>query len=74
MRAGVKRLHETIHHLIKDPDYLKETFKSEKKGWDLFYEILNNIENGINKGDPFAAGLREKAETLVKACKVSFSH
>jgi hypothetical protein len=73
LQNGIRRLHETIQKLIKEPDPLLAQFNKEKKGWKMFYDILEKAETGIRKGDPVAVELKEKAKALIKACKINFN-
>jgi hypothetical protein len=72
LQLGIKRIHETVKELNREPNPLKERFERERKGWDLYYEILDRLEEGIERADPFAVDLKQKAMALVDDCKVSF--
>jgi hypothetical protein len=73
IQNGVRRLQEAIHHIKQEPSPLAEQYKKEKKGWNMFYDILEEAELGINKGDSFASELKEKAKDIIKNCKINFS-
>ena len=48
-------------------DRISETHKTaERQGWDLYYNTLAAIENGVKAGDEFALDLRRTAQDLVK--------
>jgi hypothetical protein len=42
----------------------------ERIVWDTYFDALDKVEDGLKRGDPFALGLREKAEKLIKDCKL----
>jgi hypothetical protein len=71
-KAGTRRLDSAIRHLTREPNPLIEMFQREKRGWDLFYDILDKVENGLKKGDVFTLKLKEKAEALIEECKISY--
>ena len=71
-QSGVKRLHETIKKLSAEPNPLIEQFDKEKKGWDIFYDILDRAEEKTGEGDAFALQLKEKVNALVESCRINF--
>lgn len=71
-KTGTRRLEDAIQHLTRKPNPLIAKFQEEKEGWDLFYDILDNVETSIKKGDTFALALKEKAGQLMEGCKINF--
>jgi hypothetical protein len=49
---------------------LQERYEVERQGWNLYYDTLLALENGINAGDPFAEALRLKAQDLIDRCTI----
>ena len=72
LQMGTKRLHKIIQKLIKRPNPLIEKYQREKQGWDIYYDILNDVEKDIEKGDTFALKLQKKAKILIEDCKINF--
>lgn len=73
LQVGLRRLYETIQKLTGDTtNPLLEQFCREKKGWNLFYKILDVAEKNLKKQDTFAIKLQNKAKSLIKTCKISF--
>jgi hypothetical protein len=70
VQMGTRRLHETVQKLVRKPNPLIEQFLKEKQGWNLYYDILDTVERDLKKGDAFAIALQEKAQSLVKSCKI----
>jgi hypothetical protein len=70
LQMGTNRLHGIIKELNNRPDSLKKRYLAEKKAWNLYYDILDRIENGLKEGDPFALDMSEKAEKLIKDCEI----
>ncbi|MEF9425849.1 MAG: hypothetical protein L0956_01240 [Candidatus Mariimomonas ferrooxydans] len=72
MQSGTSRIQETIQKLAGELNPLVEQFQKEKQGWDLFYDILDTVEEKLKKGDAFASELQKKARNMVKKCKINF--
>ena len=72
LQSGTRRLHETILELTKEPNPLIERFRKEKKGWNMYYEILDRVETETKMGDAFGLELQKKAKSLVETCKINF--
>ena len=64
------RLEGLIRDLGNMPNPLSERYRDEKEGWDIFYDVLDRIEDGLAKGDDFAMALRGKARELVNDCLI----
>ncbi|UCF86727.1 MAG: hypothetical protein JSV71_04380 [Nitrospiraceae bacterium] len=72
LQLGIRRLHEAIQELTGKPDSLGAQFRNEKQGWNIFYDTLDSVEKGIQEGDVFAHGLRDKAKNLIRNCRINF--
>ncbi len=71
VETGPRRLRASIREVsMGDGNGLKERYEREKKAWDLYYDILDNIENALGKGDPFALELQERANRLIGNARV----
>lgn len=65
---AARRLENVIRRL-ETPAYLEMRYKNEKAGWNLFYDLLDKIENDVEQGDPFALDLQKKARQLIHECR-----
>jgi hypothetical protein len=70
LQMGTNRLFKVIKELSNRPDSLKKRYLAEKKAWNLYYDILDRIENGLREGDPFALDMSERAEKLIRDCEI----
>ena len=70
LKLGIKRVDETINSLTDDPDNLAKSFEREKRGWDIYYDILDNIEQGLKEKDDFALSMQKKAKKLMEKFKI----
>jgi hypothetical protein len=64
------RLEGLIRDLDNSPNPLSSRYQEEKKGWDIFYDVLDRIEEGLAKGDDFAMTLKQRARELVNDCLI----
>jgi hypothetical protein len=65
---GMQRIGDVIQRLLKKPELFKKHFEQEKEGWNLYYDILDRVEQDLKKGNPFAEGLQREASRLVRGC------
>ncbi|MCP4269056.1 MAG: hypothetical protein GY777_26365 [Candidatus Brocadiaceae bacterium] len=66
VETGPRRLRASIREVtMGDENGLKQRYEREKKAWDLYYDVLDQVENALRKGDKFAIELRERAKKLV---------
>jgi hypothetical protein len=70
LKLGVERLEKVIGELNQTPNPLIEKYRQEKEGWDLFYDLLDHLEEDLEQGDVFALNLRDRAGELVEDCRV----
>ena len=70
LKLGQIRLDKIIRDFVCTPDPLKERYRTEKVVWDTYYNVLDKVEDGLKKDDPFALELRKKAKKLIKDCKL----
>lgn len=67
---GVKRLALLMEQHRGKDNPMEAVYYSEKRGWDLFYGLLDMVEQGIAAGDPAALELREKARAIIDKTRV----
>ena len=71
VETGTKRLRASIREVsMGDGNGLKERYEREQKAWNLYYDILDKIENALKEEDQFAVELRERAKKLVLNARV----
>jgi hypothetical protein len=76
-REGVQLLKQAAHRLGKVIGELNRTrkpliqeYRREKEGWDLFYDLLDHLERGLEDGDAFARNLRDRAREMMEECRL----
>jgi hypothetical protein len=67
---GSLRLGDIIETLEADREGLAARLDMERRGWQLFYDIIERIENGIKEGDEMALRLKQASLRLASDCRV----
>jgi hypothetical protein len=67
--VGARRIAEAIER-TQDVEALAGTLRRERRAWDLFYEALDVLEDGIRGDDPAALALQRRGREIVMACRV----
>jgi len=70
LQMGTNRLYKIIKELSETSNPLQVRFRKEKKAWNIFYDLLDKVEEGLQRGDPFALGLKAKAKELIKTSEI----
>ena len=68
---GTRQIKNALAFTHGENSSLRKQYQEEKTGWNLYYDILEAAEHAIQKKDPFAMSLQEKARAIVKPCAVS---
>jgi len=74
VQIGCRRLAEALEFIGAEADGLAEQYKSQRHGWDLYYDTLDAVEQALAGADPFAAALRNNACGIVNECRVKRRH
>ena len=70
IEMAARRLHKMVLDLSGDPNPLIERYHQEKETWNLFFDVLDDIEQGLKTGEAFALDLQGKAKTLAADCMI----
>ena len=65
VRDGAHRLGETLAFIDGAPSGLVETLDRERRGWDLFYDTLDALEQALAGDDPRATDLVAATRRIV---------
>jgi ferritin len=72
LALGVNRIPEAIKFAYGSDNQLEKQYQKEKKGWDLYYQILEEIKLALKRQDPKAVELKKKAQLIIENCRISF--
>jgi hypothetical protein len=70
LKLGQNRLIKIINDFLYKPNPLQQRYIMERNVWDIYFDVLEKVEGGLKKGDSFAFDLREKAQKLIKDCRL----
>jgi hypothetical protein len=70
---GTQRLAEALEYTRGKDRRLQKQYEAERRGWDLYYDILDVVEQALQNKDPFALQLQQKARAIIDDCKVGGS-
>jgi hypothetical protein len=63
---GAKRIPQIIAYLKN----FEKIYKKEKKGWDLYYDILQILKIKIKEGDHKAQDIQKRSLEIISDCKI----
>lgn len=67
---GAPRIKDSLSFVDEKNNRLKQNYEKERLGWDLYYDVLDEIEKGLKEEDDFALKLRNKARDIVRQCLI----
>jgi hypothetical protein len=72
IRQGSRRIADAVDFVDGKHSTLTRVLKKERLGWDLYYDTLSAIEEGLTREEEFALALREKAQGIIEGCFIRF--
>jgi hypothetical protein len=67
---GARRISAAKAFVQGDTSELRKTYEQERRGWELFYDVLDAFETAMAEGDSCAIQLHEQAEKIIRGCRV----
>lgn len=71
IRDGASQLGQTLAFIDGEPSELVTTVERERRGWALFYDTLDALEQALANGDPTAGELATAARRIVADAAIS---
>ncbi len=71
LQIGTRRLHRVIGRLLGEPEPLTKAYQRERDGWEMYYDVLDRLEEGLHRGDAFALEIRRRARGLIEDCRMN---
>ena len=68
MKLGAKRLLPWVRFLSVEDNPLQEQFFKERRGWNLYYDILDKTEKAFADNDPHIELLKRRADEIICSC------
>jgi hypothetical protein len=70
VRLGAQRISQALNFCKGMNSQLAMKFNIERDGWNLYYDTLDSLEDGIDSGDKFALALRNRAINIIQDCEI----
>jgi hypothetical protein len=70
IRIGARRIANALEFVHGEDSMLKQHYERELLGWNLCYDLLSTVEDGLQNRDGFALELRERAKGIIGECYV----
>jgi hypothetical protein len=67
IKNGTQRIYNTLDFIQNE---ISEQYRREKKGWELYFDVLEKCKAALNKQDKFALKLRKTARQIVSMCHI----
>ena len=65
---GTKRIMDALDFITGKEGRLRQQYEKEKIGWELYYDALSAVEDGLKKDDVLAIELKRKTECIMSEC------
>ena len=67
---GAQQISKAFEFIEGENSALKRQYDNERRGWDVYYDTLDAVEQALKNKDPFALELQQKAKAIVRGCAV----
>ncbi|MBW1827812.1 MAG: hypothetical protein JRI74_00105 [Deltaproteobacteria bacterium] len=68
---GMPRIQNSLEFIDEENSLLSQSFKKERLGWDIYYDVLEALEKGLKEKDGFAIKLQNKARVIMQQCLIT---
>ena len=72
VQTGAKHILSALKFVDGHNGDLRQQYEIERLGWDIYYETLAAVEEGLKNGEAFARELQTKAESIINDCAIRF--
>ncbi len=70
MQMAADRLGPLIGRLRQTQPALADELAEQRTGWNVFYDVLNALEQALSEGDQQAFALRDAARRVLQDCRI----
>ncbi len=71
INEGTSRIGRTLEFIKGPNSQLQQVCKSERLGWNLYYDILSVLETAVKKGDEFALKIKKIANEIINQSRLN---
>jgi hypothetical protein len=68
---GSHRLSDSFDMVSGSPSLIEQRYRREKKGWEMYYWVLQEIKTALERRDAAALAFQQTAKTIVDRCRIS---
>lgn len=68
---GVNRIGRVVRQLEQSANPFEKRYEKERLTWDLYYDLLDRVEESLKEKDPHALEFKMRAVRLLKECRVA---
>ena len=69
---GSRNIAKALDFVRGENNGLRQAYERERRGWDVYYDVLSAVEDALRDEDAFALDLRKGAQQIVDQCAVRF--
>ena len=69
---GSRNIAKALDFVRGEKGGLRQSYERERRGWDVYYDVLSAVEDALRDEDAFALDLRKGAQRIVDQCTVRF--
>ncbi|MDB9822792.1 hypothetical protein OAC89_03750 [Deltaproteobacteria bacterium] len=70
LKIGSRRITDALKFITGKEGSLKQQYEKERIGWNLYYDTLSAIEDGLKRDDLFALELQKRAQSIIRQCYI----
>jgi hypothetical protein len=67
---GMRRIQTSLEFMDEKKGRLSKSLEKERLGWDIYYDVLDALEKGLEEKDGFAVKLQNKARAIMQQCQI----
>ena len=67
---GTQQISKAFEFIEGENSALKRQYDNERRGWDVYYDTLDAVEQALDSKNPFALELQQKAKAIIRQCAV----
>ncbi len=71
IKSGADRIQETIDFVKND---METTFQKERRGWSLYYDVLETCQSQLQENDEFVQALQRRAKIIIGDSHINFKN
>jgi len=71
IRLTARRVRPWLEKIAAGENPMLTVYRRERKGWDLFYDLLDRTQQSLDRGDGFAEEIRNRFAGILKDCRLN---